>query len=112
MHIFPQFFRRSLCDHKLAKELAKGKNTKNVLYILDEPTTGLSFFDCERLIQQDIAAFFGKAIVIIFGNHLPVLPYEHAVDLSVAVLGDVVIDFFGKRLMSRPQDYPFSTVSA
>ncbi len=36
---------------KLAKELAKGKNTKNVLYILDEPTTGLSFFDCERLIQ-------------------------------------------------------------
>ncbi len=28
---------------------------------------------------------------------MPVLPYEHAVDLSVAVLGDVVIDFFGKR---------------
>lgn len=36
---------------KLAKELAKGKNTKNALYILDEPTTGLSFSDSERLLQ-------------------------------------------------------------
>lgn len=36
---------------KLAKELAKGKNTKDVLYILDEPTTGLSFSDCERLLR-------------------------------------------------------------
>lgn len=35
---------------KLAKELAKGKNNKNVLYILDEPTTGLSFHDSERLM--------------------------------------------------------------
>lgn len=36
---------------KLAKELAKGKNTKDVLYILDEPTTGLSLSDSERLLQ-------------------------------------------------------------
>lgn len=36
---------------KLAKELAKGKNTKDALYILDEPTTGLSFSDSERLMQ-------------------------------------------------------------
>ncbi|MDE7300221.1 MAG: ABC transporter [Lachnospiraceae bacterium] len=36
---------------KLAKELAKGKNTKDVLYILDEPTTGLSFSDSKRLLQ-------------------------------------------------------------
>lgn len=36
---------------KLAKELAKGKNTKDALYILDEPTTGLSFSDSERLLQ-------------------------------------------------------------
>ncbi|MCM1231142.1 MAG: hypothetical protein NC245_00900 [Muribaculum sp.] len=36
---------------KLAKELAKGKNTKNALYILDEPTTGLSFSDSERLMR-------------------------------------------------------------
>ncbi|MDE6749149.1 MAG: excinuclease ABC subunit UvrA [Lachnospiraceae bacterium] len=36
---------------KLAKELAKGKNNKNVLYILDEPTTGLSFSDSEQLMS-------------------------------------------------------------
>lgn len=35
---------------KLAKELSKGKNAKDVLYILDEPTTGLSFYDSERLM--------------------------------------------------------------
>ncbi len=36
---------------KLAKELSKGKNTKGALYILDEPTTGLSFSDSERLLE-------------------------------------------------------------
>lgn len=36
---------------KLAKELAKGNHIKDALYILDEPTTGLSFSDCERLMQ-------------------------------------------------------------
>lgn len=36
---------------KLAKELSKGKNNRDVLYILDEPTTGLSFSDCEQLMN-------------------------------------------------------------
>ena len=41
---------------KLAKELARGRNTsshntKGSLYILDEPTTGLSFHDSERLME-------------------------------------------------------------
>ena len=36
---------------KLAKELSKGKSAKGVLYILDEPSTGLSFFDCEKLLH-------------------------------------------------------------
>ena len=35
---------------KLAKELSKGRNANKALYILDEPTTGLSFYDCERLL--------------------------------------------------------------
>lgn len=36
---------------KLAKELCKGKNTGNILYILDEPTTGLSFYDSQKLMD-------------------------------------------------------------
>lgn len=36
---------------KLAKELAKGKNAKDALYILDEPTTGLSMSDSEKLLD-------------------------------------------------------------
>jgi len=36
---------------KLAKELGKSGSGKNNIYILDEPTTGLSFSDSERLIQ-------------------------------------------------------------
>ena len=33
------------------KGAGKGKNTKDALYILDEPTTGLSYSDSERLLQ-------------------------------------------------------------
>lgn len=42
---------------KLAKELAKGnqlstkRTSKGALYILDEPTTGLSFYDAEQLMK-------------------------------------------------------------
>lgn len=35
---------------KLAKELAKGKAGKQCLYIFDEPTTGLSLYDSEKLL--------------------------------------------------------------
>lgn len=35
---------------KLAKELSKGQDAKDTLYILDEPTTGLSFSDSEKLM--------------------------------------------------------------
>lgn len=35
---------------KLAKELGKSSSS-NTLYILDEPTTGLSFYDSEKLLR-------------------------------------------------------------
>lgn len=36
---------------KLAKELSKGQSSKGSLYILDEPTTGLSYYDSEKLMR-------------------------------------------------------------
>jgi excinuclease UvrABC ATPase subunit len=36
---------------KLAKELSKGQHAKDSVYILDEPTTGLSFYDSEKLMD-------------------------------------------------------------
>jgi len=50
---------------KLAKELSKGKSTGNTLYILDEPTTGLSFYDSKRLmnlLQELVDA--GNSVII------------------------------------------------
>jgi excinuclease ABC subunit A len=36
---------------KLGKELSKGQNARDTVYILDEPTTGLSFHDSIQLIK-------------------------------------------------------------
>ena len=36
---------------KLAKELSKGQKSKGNIYILDEPTTGLSFYDSQKLMN-------------------------------------------------------------
>ncbi len=50
---------------KLAKELSKGKNAKECLYILDEPTTGLSFYDSERLMElMNELVDMGNSIII------------------------------------------------
>lgn len=50
---------------KLAKELSKGKNAKGSLYILDEPTTGLSFYDNERLLKLlDELVDCGNSIIV------------------------------------------------
>ncbi len=50
---------------KLAKELSKGKALKGVLYILDEPTTGLSFSDSESLmILMNELVEYGNSIIV------------------------------------------------
>lgn len=50
---------------KLAKELSKGKQAKNALYILDEPTTGLSFYDSEQLMKLlDGLVDSGNSIIV------------------------------------------------
>lgn len=56
---------------KLAKELAK-KQVKNSLYIFDEPTTGLSFYDRENLMYL-IQELCDKGNSIIITEHDPVV---------------------------------------
>jgi excinuclease ABC subunit A len=65
---------------KLAKELS-GRQKKHMLYILDEPTTGLHFQDIERLI-----GIFGKLVT---AGHT-VLIIEHNTDIIRAA--DWIID--------------------
>lgn len=55
---------------KLAKELSKGGNSRNLLYILDEPTTGLSYHDSQRLMTL-IQELSDKGNTIVVTEHDP-----------------------------------------
>lgn len=55
---------------KLAKELSKGQNAKNSVYILDEPTTGLSFHDSVRLMKL-MQELVDKGNTVIVTEHDP-----------------------------------------
>jgi len=51
-------------------KLAKGQNSKDAIYILDEPTTGLSFYDSEKLmaLMQELV---DKGNTVIVTEHDP-----------------------------------------
>lgn len=55
---------------KLAKELSKGQNAKDIVYILDEPTTGLSFHDSLRLMKL-MQELVDKGNTVIVTEHDP-----------------------------------------
>jgi excinuclease ABC subunit A len=55
---------------KLAKELSKGQVANDTLYILDEPTTGLSFSDREKLMTL-IQELVDKGNTVIVTEHDP-----------------------------------------
>ncbi len=55
---------------KLAKELSKGQGTRDKLYILDEPTTGLSMHDSVRLIAL-LQELVDKGNTVIMTEHDP-----------------------------------------
>lgn len=55
---------------KLAKELSKGQNAKDAIYILDEPTTGLSFHDSQKLLKL-LQELVDKGNTVILTEHDP-----------------------------------------
>lgn len=57
---------------KLAKELGKSGSSKDNVYILDEPTTGLSFSDSKRLIQL-MQELVDNGNTVIVTEHDPVV---------------------------------------
>ena len=66
---------------KLASYLGKGKNTDQVLFIFDEPTTGLHFNDIKKLLKSfDALIAQGHSIIVI----------EH--NLDVIKCADFIID--------------------
>ena len=67
---------------KLAAELSK-KNTGRTLYILDEPTTGLHFYDIEKLI--DVLYEFvdrGNTVILIEHNLEVIKNSQYIIDLG------------------------------
>ena len=57
---------------KLAKELSK-RATGKTLYILDEPTTGLSFEDCAHLLRVLQRLVDAGNTVVLIEHHLDMI---------------------------------------
>ncbi len=69
---------------KLSTELSK-RSTGKTLYILDEPTTGLSFHDVEALLAVLQALVDGGNTVVVIEHHLDVIKNaDHLIDLGPA----------------------------
>lgn len=58
---------------KLASFLAKGTNAKDTLFIFDEPTTGLHFYDIEKLLIAIQRLIDAKNSVIVIEHHSDVI---------------------------------------
>ena len=67
---------------KLATELAK-KDTGNTMYVLDEPTTGLHFYDIKTLLEiLHNLVDKGNSVVVIEHNLDVVKTADHLIDLG------------------------------
>ncbi len=68
---------------KLASFLAKGKNAPSTLFIFDEPTTGLHFYDIEKLIIAFNALInLGHSLIVIEHNIEVIKCADHIIDLG------------------------------
>ncbi len=68
---------------KLATELCKVRRGGGVLYVLDEPTTGLHFADIERLLQCLNRLVDAGHTVVVIEHHMDVIKTaDHVIDLG------------------------------
>lgn len=69
---------------KLAKELSKGKNGTDSLYILDEPTTGLSFSDSEKLmgLMQELVDH-GNTVIVTEHDPYILSNCDHIIEMGI-----------------------------
>ncbi|MBA2423616.1 MAG: excinuclease ABC subunit UvrA [Chitinophagales bacterium] len=68
---------------KLASFLGKGNSQKPVLFIFDEPTTGLHFHDINKLLRSfDMLIENGHSVIIIEHNVEVIKCADHVIDLG------------------------------
>lgn len=91
---------------KLATELAK-KDTGNTMYVLDEPTTGLHFYDIKTLLEiLHNLVDKGNSVVVIEHNLDVVKTADHLIDLGPdggINGGDIVFEGVPEKIISSKE---------
>jgi excinuclease ABC subunit A len=94
---------------KLATELSKQKRGGRILYIFDEPTTGLHLADIERLIECINRLVEAGNTAIVIEHHMDVIKQaDHVIDLGPEgghKGGEVLFRGTPEELVKEPRSY-------
>jgi len=94
---------------KLASFLTKDSGNSGILFIFDEPTTGLHFHDIKRLLKAfDALVNNGHTVVIVEHNMDVIKCADHVIDLGPEagdMGGEVVFEGTPEELLSCKSSY-------